>query len=120
MILQTIISTTGGGAEPATITITGTNEVKILYVDVNGVLQFASCSPGTILQSYVGSMIIFSWGSGTAIKQQVTGIDTQFAYSNAAGVFTPLPFEKFYEMTRSYSYCGIIQNSEATIYAETD
>ena len=65
---------TGGGVETATITITGEETTRIMYVDENGLLQYASCSPGTILQSIVGSVIVLNWDV-YAIRKQVTGLN---------------------------------------------
>ena len=121
MILQTIISTTGGGggAEPATITITGGETTRIMYVDENGLLQYASCSPGTVLQSIVGSVIVLNWNV-TAIRKQVTGLNMRLILRTSNIAAVPEPFLDFEDLTRTEWYYGVIQNSEVTIYAETD
>lgn len=124
--LQTMLDTINNlpvkeDAEIATITITGTENVNVVYVNEDGVLQFTSCSLGTTLQSIVGSAIILNWDS-SAINQQVTGIDMQL-YSTSNNGWTlmgPQSFTDFYDMVSSYLYYGIIQDSNVTIYAETD
>ena len=104
--------------ETATITITGEEIARIVYVDVNGSLRHASCSPGTTLQSIVGSEIVFGWSSDP-VDQQVTGINIQFTSNISEPPFICFTFEDFYQFA-NFIYFGIIQDSEVTIYAATN